>query len=176
MIVSPIRYDEQGPFGVLCTPHFAQTEVDGVEEGGSSFRGGQHHAVLEIFHAVGKFAGQFRTFVKADEEEFVCRVGGFEELNGGFPRLAYFIAHASTDIENYANRDWHIFRGEGFDFLLDVVLKHPEVILLKSGDKAVVRVSDGYIDEGKADFTVNLATWFYCEARRVVLYVIGFLG
>ncbi len=57
MIIPSIRYDEQGPFAVVCTPHLAQPEVDGIQERGAPTRGGEHHAVLQFIHAAGEAAG-----------------------------------------------------------------------------------------------------------------------
>src|SRR5271154_5311161 len=37
MIIASIGKDEQGAFGVACTPHLGEAEIDGVEERGSAF-------------------------------------------------------------------------------------------------------------------------------------------
>src|SRR5208282_1189237 len=34
MIITSTGKDEQGTFGVVCTPHLAETEVDSIEQGG----------------------------------------------------------------------------------------------------------------------------------------------
>src|SRR5208337_1772877 len=49
MIISSIGKDEQGAFGVVCTPHLAESQVDSVQKGGPALWGSQHHAALQVF-------------------------------------------------------------------------------------------------------------------------------
>src|SRR5580700_6081215 len=57
MIIASIGKDEQGAFGVPCTPHLGEAKIDGIEERGSALGGGHHHAALQILDAVGEFTG-----------------------------------------------------------------------------------------------------------------------
>src|SRR5208283_1068785 len=64
MIISPIRKDEQGAFGVVCTPHLAKAEVDSVQKSSPALRGSKHHAALEVFDAICKRASEFSALIK----------------------------------------------------------------------------------------------------------------
>jgi len=37
MIIAPVGEDEQGAFAVFCTPHLAETQIDGVQQRRSPF-------------------------------------------------------------------------------------------------------------------------------------------
>src|SRR5208337_170453 len=56
MIITSIGKDEQGTFGVVCTPHLAEAQVDGIKQGGPAPRGSKHHAALQVFHTIGERA------------------------------------------------------------------------------------------------------------------------
>ena len=109
MIISSIGYDEQGAFGVMCTPHLAQPEVNGVEQRGAAFGLRVHHALLQILDAVGEAAGELGAFIEAHQEKFVLRVGGLEELHRGEPRLVHFVGHAAAQIKDHADGNGHVF-------------------------------------------------------------------
>src|SRR5208337_4406426 len=42
MIIASIGKDEQGTFGVVCTPHLAEAQVDGIQQRGPAPRGSKH--------------------------------------------------------------------------------------------------------------------------------------
>src|SRR5208283_2824943 len=84
MIIASIGKDEQGTFGVVCTPHLRETEIHSVQEGSPALWGSEHHAALQVFNAVGEGAGEFGALIKADQEEFILGIGGLEELQRRF--------------------------------------------------------------------------------------------
>src|SRR5713226_9561996 len=81
MIIASIRYDEQGPFGVVCTPHLAQAEVDGIEQCRAPVGGGVHQPVLQFLDTRRERTGQLRPIVERDQEKIVLRVGRLEKLH-----------------------------------------------------------------------------------------------
>src|SRR6516225_8461235 len=87
MIIASIGENEQGTFGVMCTPHLAQTKVDSVQKGSPALRGSHQHARLKIFDRIGEGTSKLGALVKADQEELVLRIGGLEELEGGLAGL-----------------------------------------------------------------------------------------
>src|ERR1700741_803048 len=167
MIIASIGEDEQGTFGVVCTPHLAKAEIDGVEEGGSAFGSGHHHAALQVFDAVGEGAGQFGAFIEADEEKLILRVGGLEELDRCLARFINFVGHAATEIENNAYRNGDIFRRKADNFLLRVVFKNAEVVRIEAGNETVERVGNGDIHQSKVDVRADHLTRFNGYRRRV---------
>ncbi len=156
----------------MCTPHLAETEIDGVEQGGAAPGGSEHQAALQVLHAVGERTSQFSALIEADEEKFILGIRGLEELDRSFAGFAHFVGHAAAKIKNHTNGNGHDFGGEVDDFLLDVVLEDAEVVLLETGDQAIVRVGDGNVDEREVHVHVNLASGFERRARGVFLYVI----
>src|SRR6516164_6741826 len=71
MRIASIGEDEQGTFGVMCTPHLAEPEVDRVEQSGPALWGSHHHAALQVLDAVGEGAREFGPFIETDQEEFI---------------------------------------------------------------------------------------------------------
>src|ERR1700676_2927516 len=127
MIIASIGKDEQGTFWIMCAAHFAEPEIDGVEERGATSGHAHHHAALQVFDAVGEGAGKLGAFGETDQEEFVLGISGFKKLQGSFARLVHFVAHAAAHVEDYADRNRYVFGGEGDDFLLDVVFVDAKV-------------------------------------------------
>src|SRR6516165_10776052 len=127
MIIASIGEDEQGTFGVMCTPHLAEAEVDRVEQSGPALWGSHHHAALQVLDAVGEGAREFGPFIETDQEEFILGVRGFEELEGGLAGFVHFVSHAAAKVENNSDGDRNILRGEADNLLLDVVFIDAEV-------------------------------------------------
>ena len=175
MIVTPIGYDEQGPFGVLGTPHLAEPKIDCIEQSRSTLRGRHHHAALQILDAVCEFTGKLRSFVEADQEKFVGGVGGLEKLQRRFPRLADFVAHAPADVKNHADGNGHIFGGKGLDLLLYVIFKNAEVVRLEAGDEPVVGICHRDVDQSEADIAAQYPAGLDGQAGGIVLDVVGFI-
>src|SRR5580692_2999090 len=167
MIIPSIGKNEQGTLGVMCTPHLAKAEVDGVQQGGAAFGGSKQHAALQVFHAVGEGTGEFGALIEADQKKLVLRISGFKELQSGFAGFVHFVGHAAVKIENHANGDGHIFRGEADDFLFQGVFKDAEIVLFEASDQAVVRIGYGDIDQGEIDVRTNDFSRSNFQARRI---------
>src|SRR5271157_1089825 len=73
MIITSIGKDEQGTFGVVCTPHLAEAQVDGIQQRRPAPGGSEHHAALQVLHTVGERTGQLRAFIETHQEEFILR-------------------------------------------------------------------------------------------------------
>ncbi len=135
----------------MCTPHLAQAKIDGVEQRSAALGHREHHAALQVFHAVGELAGQFGALVKAHQKKLVLGIGSLEELHGGFAGLADLVGHAAAVIKDHADGDGDVFGGESDDFLLDVVFVDAKIVGFEAGDQAVVGVGDSHVDEGEVD-------------------------
>src|SRR5215469_3756298 len=168
MIIPSIGKNQQGTLGVMCTPHLAETQIDGVQERRAATRGGHQHAALQVFHAVGKRAGKFGSFVEGHQKELVLRIRGLKELQRGFARLVDLVGHAAAEIENHADGDGHIFGGKGDDLLLDVVLKYAEIVLLEAGNETVEGIGDRYINQGQVHIRADQFAWAQGDWRCVV--------
>src|SRR5437868_8106469 len=94
----------------MCTPHLAEPKINGVEKRGASFRAGRYHAILQFFHTVGKSAGEFGVFIKADHEKFVSGIGSLKKLHGSFTGFCNFVGHAAAEIKNNADGNGYIYR------------------------------------------------------------------
>src|SRR3974390_1086453 len=139
MIITSIGEDEQGTFGVVCTPHLAKAKIDCIEESGPALWGSHHHAALKVFDAVGEGAGKFGPFIETHQEEFVGRFTGLVDL----------IGHAASKIENDTDGNRDVFRRKTNNFLLDVVFKDAKVVWIKAGNKAIERVGHRNVDQGE---------------------------
>jgi len=167
MIIASIGENQQGTFGVMCTPHLAQTKVDSVQKGSPALWGSHGHARLEILDAIGERASEFGSFIKTDQEELVLGIGGLEELKRGFASLVDFIGHAAGKIEDHADGNGDVFGGKTDDFLLDVVFEDAEIIRFESSYKAIVGIGDSDIDEGEVDVGANDLAGMNFDRRSV---------
>src|SRR6266571_1842149 len=100
MIITPVGYDEQGPFGVVCTPHLAEPQIDRVEQGRAPARGRKHHSCLQFFHAIGEAAGQLGAIVETYQKELIEWIRRSHELHGGLTRLVDLVGHAAAHVKN----------------------------------------------------------------------------
>ena len=173
MIIASIGENQQGAFGVMCTPHLAQTKVDSVQKGSPALWGSHGHARLKIFDAIGERAGEFGAFIKADQEELVLGVGGLKELERGFASFVDLIGHAAGEIEDDADGNGDIFSGEADDLLFDVVFEDAEIIRFESSYKAIVGICDGDVDEGEVHIGTNHLARMNFDGRRVAGDVAG---
>src|SRR5215469_9939370 len=57
MIIPSIRKNEQGTFGVMCTPHLAEPQINSVQKRRSAPWRGNQHAALQVLDAVGERTG-----------------------------------------------------------------------------------------------------------------------
>jgi len=93
----------------VCTPHLAETKINCVEKRSAASCAGSHHAILQIFNAVGECAGEFGAFVEANHEKFIGGIGGLEELHRSFAGFGDFVRHAAAEIEDDADGNGYIF-------------------------------------------------------------------
>lgn len=171
MIIAPIGKDEQGTFGVMCTPHLTEPEVDSVQKGSPALRGSQHHPALKIFDTVGKRAGEFSALIEADQKKLILRIGGLEELQRGFACFVNLIAHAAAEIENDTDGDGYVFGGKSDDFLLGAVFVNAEVILIQTSHKAVEGVGDGDVHKSEVDVAADDLAWNDFDGRSIAFRV-----
>src|SRR5580693_1768358 len=100
MIVASIRNDEQSFLCVVCSFHLAQAEIDSIKQGRQTMSRRVHQSILHFFDAGRERTYELSPVVEVDQEEFILRVGGAEELHGSDPRFVDLIRHAATHIEN----------------------------------------------------------------------------
>ncbi len=130
---------------------------------------------LEVFHAIGKGASQFGTFIETDQEKFILRVRGFEELHGSFASLVYFIGHAAAVIEDDSDGNGYVLGGKGNDFLLGTVFEDAEVVLVESCYQSIKWICYGYVYEGQVDIASDYSTRTILTAG-VSLFTLETLG
>jgi len=147
MIIASIGENEQGTFGVMCTPHLAQTKVDSVQKGSPALRGSHHHSGLQIFDRVGEGTSKLGALVEAHQEKLVLGVGGLKELEGSFAGLVDLVGHATAEVEDDADGNGHVFRREADHLLLDVVLKDAKIVGFEPGNETIIWVRYRDIDE-----------------------------
>ena len=152
MIIASVRYDEQRLLCVVCSFHLAEAQVDAIEQRGLSARRSKHQMILQFLHAAGEGARQLRAIVEIDQQKFVLRIRGAEELHGRQARFLDLVGHAAAHVENHADRNRHIFAGETHDFLLDVVFEYAEILLLQPGDQSPVGIRHRYVHQRDVGF------------------------
>ncbi len=141
MIIASVRYDEQRFLRVVCPFHLAQAEINAIEQGRLALGGGEHQVALQFFDAGGEGIRQLGAVVEIDQQKFVLRIRGAEELHGGEARLFDLVGHAGAHVKDHADGDGHVLAGEAHDFLFDVVFEDAEVLLLEAGNQAAVGVA-----------------------------------
>src|SRR5215470_7795872 len=176
MIIASIGKNQQGTFGVMCTPHLAQTKVDSVQKGSPALWGSHHHTILEILNAVGECAGELGAFIKTDQEELILGIGGLEELESGLASLVDLVGHAATEVEDDTNRDGDIFGGKGDDLLLDVVFEDAEIVGFESSYQAIVGVGDCDVDEREVDIGTDDFARLDLHGRSVARHIASGFG
>src|SRR5208283_30699 len=110
MIITSIGKDEQGTFGVVCTPHLAEAQVDGIQKRSPAPGGSEHHAALQILHAVGERTGELGALIEAHQKEFILWIGGLEEFHGGIAGFANLVGHAAAKIKDDSDGDRDVLR------------------------------------------------------------------
>jgi hypothetical protein len=169
MIIASIGKDEQGAFSVMCTPHLAKAEVNGVKESGAALRCGEHHAALQVFDTVGEGTGEFGALIEADQKELILGVGGLEELQGRFAGLVNFVGHAAAVIEDHPDGNGNIFGRKGDDLLLGVVFVNAEIVLVEAGDQPIEGVSHGDVDQSHVHVAADYLAGNNLNGRGVTL-------
>src|ERR1700730_17182037 len=165
MIITPIGYDEQGPFGVMCTPHLAQPQIDRIEQCRSAARSRKHHAGLQFFHAISEAAGELRAIVKADQKKLVERVCRTHKLHSGLASLVHLVRHAAAHIKNQSNGNRNVLARQGHNFLFASIFINPEIFFFQTGNQTVQWVGHSDVYERKTNVNFNSFTWL-CADRR----------
>ena len=147
MIIASVRYDEQCFLCVVCAFHFAEAQINSIQQSRLPVRGRKHQPVLQIFDAGCERAGQLRAIVEINQEKLVFRIRGMEKLNRRLPGSFNLVAHAPAHIENHADRDGHILARKAQNFLLHSVFEYAEVALFQPGHKPPIRIRHGNVDQ-----------------------------
>ena len=85
--------------------------------------------------------------VKTDQEEFILGIGVLQKLRYGVPRRDHFVGHALAGIEEQADRRRDVLTREGQDFLLNIILKEPEVLLFQIRNEVTISIGNADVDE-----------------------------
>ena len=109
--------------------------------------------------------------VETNEKELILWIGSIEKLEGGFLGFAEFVGHAAAEIQDDADGNRHIFRGEIHNFLLDVVFEDAEVVRFEARNCAVIRVGD--VDERQIHVYMKGNSRLDDLAGCVVLHVVS---
>src|SRR3989441_413344 len=80
---------------------------------------------------------------EGDHEELILRVGSLEELHHSFACPLDFAAHATTHIEDDAQRHGGVFAGEVLNFLRFFAFEDVEVLFIQAGHQTIHWVRDG---------------------------------
>ena len=147
MIIASVRYDEQCFLCVVCTFHFAEAQINSIQQSRLPLRRRIHQSVLQIFYTGRERTGQLRPVVKINQQELVLRVCSAEKLYRGGPGFFDLVAHAPAHIENHADRDGHILARKAQNFLLHSVFEYAEVALFQPGHKPPIRIRHGNVDQ-----------------------------
>ena len=137
VIVPSIRDDEQRLLREFRLPHFADAQIDGIQQGRASLGNGVHQFALDVFHRLREVRNFLGFVGERDHEEFVLGVGRLEKLHYRLPRPLDFAAHAATHIEDYAQRHGCILAGKMLDLLLVLAFEDGKVILVQPGNQTV---------------------------------------
>ncbi len=161
MIITPIGYDEQGPFGVMCTPHLAETQIDRIEQSGAPARSRKHHSGLQLLHTAGEAAGQLGSIVEAHQEELIERIRRAHELHRGLARFVHLVGHAAAHIKNQSNRNRDVLARQGYDFLLGPIFVNTEIFSFQAGDQTVQGVGHRDVYECQVHVDFNAFSQFF---------------
>ena len=106
----------------------------------------EFQAILNLSGIGGEWNHQLRAVVELEQEKFVLRIGGFEELHRRLPRLLELGPHAAAGIEHQADGKGSVLARKVQDLLLDLVLEKPEMLFLQACDEAVQRIGNRHVD------------------------------
>src|SRR5207245_9311256 len=96
--------DQQSLLRVFGLPHFADAEIDRVQQSGSTLRDVVNQLALDIFDGLSEVGNFLRLMGEGDHEELILRVGSLEDLHHSFACPLDFAAHA-TLISKMTPRD-----------------------------------------------------------------------
>ena len=83
---------------------------------------------------------------EVDDEGFVLRVGGFDQIQSGDIHCCALVAHGAGVVDEHAHRNGDVLVLEGSDGLLHAIFKDVEVILLQVVDDAAIVVKNAGIE------------------------------
>ena len=117
VVVPTIGYDQQRLLREFRLPHFADPQVNGIQQRRAAFGHCVHQFPLDLLDRLREIRDLLRFIGKCDHEKFVLRVGGLEELHNRFARPLDLAAHAAAHVEDHAQRNRSILAGECLDRL-----------------------------------------------------------
>ena len=91
MVVASVGDDEQRLAICRAFLHFAQAQVDRIQQRGLAARPHRNQAILQIFELRGKGRDEVRPLAEIDQHELILRIGCLEELQGCFLGLLDFV-------------------------------------------------------------------------------------
>jgi len=127
----------------------------------------EHQAALQVFHALVKELVNSARSLKLTRKELILGIGGLEELNGRFARLADFVGHAAAEIKDHADGDGHIFGGEGTTSCSMLSSNTRKLSVSRPVTQAVVGVGDGDVDEREVDIEMDRSAGLERSARAI---------
>jgi len=142
-VVPAVGDDDQSLARVVRFLHCTQCQQHTVEQRGAAFGLGERQAILNLLQIVSKRGYEFWPVAEFDEKRLIFRIGGFEKLGN---RLAGFLelrTHASTGIEDNADRQRGILAAEGNDLLLRFVFVDFKDVLIEPRNEAIERIGNG---------------------------------
>ncbi len=102
VVVATIGDNQQRFLRILGLPHLAYAEINGIEQRRAAFRDRIDKAALNVIDGSGE-VGEFLWLVgEGNEEEFILRVRGLEELDDGLTATLELAAHAAAHIKDDA--------------------------------------------------------------------------
>src|SRR6202035_1092440 len=116
--------------------------ADSLPHGGAAARIDARDALFHLLYVIGEFHVQVSFVIEIDDENFVVRVGGFYQIDGGDLHYLALLLHAAAIVDNDTQRDWHVLVLENLDGLFDPVFKNLEGLLLKVHDQLAVLVGN----------------------------------
>jgi hypothetical protein len=122
---------------------------DSVVECGAAAGFDVAEAFAELIDVGGEVLVEEGFVREVDDEGFVLRVGGADEIEGGGVDGCALVAHGAGVVDEDAEGDGDVGVGEGDDGLKSVVFEDVEVGLLEVEDEVAILIDDG---AGKNDF------------------------
>ena len=155
VVVTTIRDDEQRLLWVFRLVHFADAEVNGIQQSRPALWHCVHQLTLDIFDGRGEVRHLLRLVRESNHEEFILRIGGLEEFDDCLPGALNLTAHAAAHVEDHANRNRSILAGKCADFLRFLILVYLEIFLVESGYQAIHRIGNGDRHQHQADIDLH---------------------
>ena len=142
MIVSTIGNNQKCLLWIFCLAHFADTQINGIEQRRPAFWDREEQPALHIVSGLGKVRYLVRLVRERDHEELVLRIGGLEEFLYSFASALNLAAHAAAHVENYAQRNRRVLTREMADILLVLAFKNLEIFFVQASHQAIHWIGD----------------------------------